>query len=204
MSDNLFEQLNGLRQQTVPIALQSGTRQANPNYDARDPESRPYFTSPTTGTAPIQFMIHPISADEIAEADMMITELPPTEFQEQPSPGRVGTVQARIGPMYDDPAYLAAKQKQIPHRDAAICLFGCPALGETTPGITLKDKIQNLTSKVPAAILEWLAREIGDISIITAVGEKEVASFLANASTATGGNTSKPTKTASSAPRKKN
>ncbi len=202
MSDNLFEQLNSLRSQAVPIALQSGTRYPNPGFDAADPESRPYLTAPTTGTAPIKFEVHPVSADEIAAADAMITALPPIEFQEQPSPTGKGLVNARIGPIYDDPAYLIEKQKQIPLRDAAICLYGCAALSESTPGTSLKEKIQSLTGKVPAAILEWLAREIGDISIITAVGEKDVASFLANASTDTGGKSSSGTKTGR-APRKK-
>ena len=193
MSDNLFDQLQGIRQQAVRIVLQSGTRFANPAYNPQDPESEPYFTSPTIGTQPIVFEVHAVTANEINEADAMIAVLPPPVYQEQTSPSGRGMVQVLVDYDYAEPAYVAKRQAQIPLRDATICLYGCQALGESTPGATIHEKAKALVEKVPAAVLEWLAREIGNLSMITAVGEEQVASFLARESTATGGKSSSDT-----------
>ena len=193
MSDSIFHQLEGIRQQTVPAVLQSGTRTPNPRFDPRNPNSPPYLTAPTTGTQPLRFDIHPITANEISDADSLITELPPAIIQDQPSPTGRGVVQTRTGYDYEEPGYVARRQKQIPLRDAAICLYGCDGLRETTPGASIAAKAETLAAKVPAAILEWLKNEIGDIAMLTAVGEEEVASFLAAGS----GNTVTPSSTGS-------
>ena len=203
MSANLFEDLTKLRSQEVPVVLQSGTRAPNPRYNAEDRNSPPFITPPTVGTQPLKFMIHAITANEIAEADALVTAAPPADFQEQPSPTGRGTVNTRIGYNYEDPAYLAEKAKQIPLRDAAICLYGCTALAESTPGTTLKDKIQSLTSKIPAAVLDWVAIEITSLAMISAVGEEAVASFLAQGSTDTGSPSSNGSSGPNRTPKKK-
>ena len=193
MSD-LFNQLQGIRSQPVRIVLQSGTRQANPAYNPQDPNSEPYFTSPTIGTQPIEFEVHAVTANEINDADKMITEMPPPIYQEQASPTGRGTVQALVDYDYAEPKYVAARQAQIPLRDAAICISGCEALAASTPGTGTQEKARTLMEKVPAAILEWLAREIGTLSILTAVGDEEVAGFLAKGSTDTAGASSSASK----------
>ena len=192
MSD-LFNQLQGIRSQPVRIVLQSGTRTANPAYNPRD-GSEPYFTAPTTGTQPIEFEVHAVTANEINDADAMITEMPPAIYQEQTSPTGKGMVQVLVDYDYAEPKYVARRQAQIPLRDAAICIYGCEALAASTPGAGIHEKVRALVDKVPAAILEWLAREIGNLSILTAVGEEEVAGFLARGSTVTDGASSSASK----------
>lgn len=203
MSDNLFDQLQGIRQQAVRIVLQSGTRFANPVYDPSNPQSQAYFTAPTTGTAPIVFEVHAVTANEINDADAIITEMPPAIYQEQTSPTGKGMVQVLVDYDYAEPKYVARRQAQIPLRDAAICIYGCEALAASTPGSSLHEKARTLTEKVPAAILEWLAREIGTLSILTAVGDTEVTSFLARGSTITDGESSKSSKSPSRTKTKK-
>ncbi len=203
MSDSIFSQLENIRGATVPAVLQSGTRYPNPRFNPHDPGSEPYLTAPAVGSKPLKFDIHPITANEINDADALITEMPPALIQEQASPTGRGTVQARVGYDYDDPAYLAKRQKQIPLRDAAICLFGCDALRNSTPGASIKEQAENLASKVPSAVLEWLKTEIGDIAMITAVGEKDVTSFLAEGSGSSATKSSKNTSTLSPKKRKK-
>ena len=188
---NLFEQLQEMRRTTIPVILQPGVRQMMLNARTGEMESR---TAPMVGSAPIQFNIQSVSANEVIDADALVTAEPPKIFQEEASPSRIGTVQVLKGYDLDAPSYIAERQKQIPRRNAALCLYGCPALAETTPGETATEKIKNLLTGIPAMLLDWLANEIETISVLTAVGEAEVTSFLASVSVNTDTKSSPATK----------
>lgn len=136
-------------------------------------------THPMAGVEPILFEIQNVTANEIIEADGMITAQAPKVFQEQPSPSRVGMVQAHVGYDYDDPEYIAKRNQQSYRREACVCLYGCPDLMATTPGAGVVEKVDKLVASLPAALLGWLAEQIDTLSLITAVGEEEVESFLA-------------------------
>lgn len=183
MSASLFNELKELRGQEVPVILQSGTRRPNPAYDPEDRTKGPAeIIDPTIGTKPIKFKIHSITANEMNEAEAFITAKPRELFEEQPNPKGVGMVNSFVGYDYQDPNFILTRDRETPKRDAVICLRGCTALGESTPGESLEKKIETLMENIPAAILEWLAREIGTISILTAVGPKDVERFLSQGS----------------------
>ena len=179
--DSLFASLQKMRRQTVQVVLQPGTRRNVTNSVTGVTST---LTDPMVGTNPLVFEIHSVTANEVVEADRLITEHPPAIYQDEASPSRVGMVRVLKGYDLEDPKYIAARQAQIPMRDAAICLYGCPALAESTPGTTLNDKIAKLLAEIPGVLLDWLCREIETISLITAVGETDVASFLAAGSNA--------------------
>lgn len=195
---NLFDSLTDLRRTTVKVALQSGTRftpidpitrHALLNPLTRKPE---VMTVPMSGTKPIVFEIHPVTANEIMIADAAFTARPPKIYEEQPSPSRVGTVKVQKGYDYEDPEFVAKRQEQAPKRNALLCLYGCPALTTSTPGNTMDDKATKLLAEIPGLIIEWLCNEIETISVLTAVGDEDVASFLAEGSAGTDTKSSKP------------
>jgi hypothetical protein len=173
---NLFESLQQVRRLRRRVVLQPGQK-----TDIQDPATGRIVTQthPMVGAEPIIFEIQNVTANEIIEADGMITAQPPKVFQEQPSPSRIGTVQAHVGYDYDDPEYIAKRNQQSYKREACVCLHGCPDLMTTTPGATVADKVEKLVAALPAALLGWLAEQIDTLSLITAVGEEEVESFLA-------------------------
>lgn len=102
--------------------------------------------------------------------------------REEPSPNGIGTVEVQVGYDYEHPEYLRRVQEQRPLRDAAVCLFGCPALMETTPGADITAKVSSLVNKLPSGLLEWIAEKINTLAALTAVGEEEVAAFFSNGS----------------------
>lgn len=173
---NLFERLQEVRRLRRRVVLQPGQK-----TDIQDPATGRIVTQthPMAGVEPILFEIQNVTANEIIEADGMITAQPPKIFQEQPSPSRVGMVQAHVGYDYDDPEYIAKRNQQSYRREACVCLYGCPDLMSTTPGAGVAEKVDKLVSALPAALLGWLAEQIDTLSLITAVGEEEVESFLA-------------------------
>ena len=176
MSDTLFAQLEGMCRLKRPVILQPG--QKTEYFDTATGKMQER-TDPMIGTQPIRFEITNITANEAIEAEEMITAAPPVITQEQPSPTRIGTVIAEVGRDYDHPAYLAQLRKEQPMKEAAICLFGCPALRESTPGNTVREKAEALVSRVPGALLGWLSEQINTLAALAAVGEKEVQDFLA-------------------------
>jgi hypothetical protein len=173
---NLFEQLSSIRRIRRKVALQPGEK-----IEIPDPVTgrATIQTLPMAGAEKIVFEIHSITANEMIEAEGMMTEKPPKVFQTQPSPTRVGTVEAHVGYDYEDPEYLAKRQQQSYLKDAVICLHGCPALKQTTPGDDTPAKAKKLAESIPGALLSWLANEIDTLSLITAVGNEEVEDFLA-------------------------
>ena len=174
-ANNLYEDLQKMRRQTVQVALQPGSRRT-------DPRSGEIRTDPMLGTNPMTFEIHSVSANEIIEADQLVSAKPPVIYQEEPNPKGVGMIRVMNGYDLDHPDYIAERQAQVPRRDAAICLFGCPALAESTPGDGVIEKIDRLLADIPGVLLDWLCQEIETISIITAVGSEAVSSFLAEGS----------------------
>ena len=159
MSENLFEEFAGMTRRTVKVALKHEST-----------------------TKPIVFEIHTVTANEMLESDDVISAKPPAIYQDQASPSRVGTVKALVGYDHDDPKYIAERQKQLPVREAMICIYGCPALRETTPGTTAHEKADTLVQRIPAMVVSWLCQKIETISIEQAVGEEDVSLFLANGS----------------------
>ncbi len=176
VATNLFESLQQMRRLRRRVVLQPGQK-----TDVQDPLTGRISTQthPMAGVEAIVFEIQNVTANEIIEADGMITAQPPKVFQEQPSPTRVGMVQAHVGYDYDDPEYVAKRNQQSYRREACVCLHGCPALMESTPGNGIPEKVDKLVAALPAALLGWLAEQIDTLSLITAVGEEEVESFLA-------------------------
>jgi hypothetical protein len=182
MSDNLFTQLEALCRLKRPVLFQPGTEI---EYFDSSRGTMVKGTTPMEGVKPIRFEITSITANEALEAEGMITASAPAIMQEQPAPQRVGTVMTQVGYDYEHPEYLKQLRKEQPMRDAAICILGCPALRETTPGETLREKADSLVKRVPGAMLVWMAEQVSTMAALTAVGEKEVADFLAHGSGAT-------------------
>ena len=179
MSTNLFDELTRVRREKVRVVLQPGERRVYVN-----PETGRQHVSeaPRIGSKPIEFEIQTVTSNEAIDADRMITAKAPPIYQEEMSPSRIGMVKVLKGYDFEEPGYVIERQSQVPRREAAICLFGCPALAETTPGNTLEEKIQKILTDLPAALIEWLCREIESIPILSAVGSEDVESFLASGS----------------------
>lgn len=177
---NLFQELYGMCRQTRPIILQPGQKTS-----IQDPKTGRIRseTLPLAAAKPIRFEIHNLTPNEMILADGFITARPPAKIQEEPNPRGVGLVQVHVGYDEENPDYLAERQKQSYMRDAVVCLCGCPALKSTTPGDDIPAKARELVASMPAALLGWLANEIDTLTVITAVGEEEVESFLAAGST---------------------
>jgi hypothetical protein len=176
---NLFDQLSGLTRKTTRILFAPGER----IFDEQTGQS---YSIPQPGVVPIVFEVHAITPNEVMMADAVITALPPQMFEEHAKTGTVGMVKVMTGYDYDCPAYAAARQKQVPLRDAHIAIMGCPALRETTPGKEqgIAAQAAKLLECLPAAVLEFLAVNIEKISIYNVIGNEEVTSFLAAGSTA--------------------
>lgn len=140
-------------------------------------------TVPAPNTQPIQFEITPLSSNQMIEADRVLHAAKPPALTEAVSrPGTVGSVQTHAGYDYDDPAYVAERDRLIPRRNAMICLFGCPALQETTPGGTLDEKINTILAEIPSVIVSWLSGELENHAMLAGVGEEAVASFFSEGS----------------------
>lgn len=140
-------------------------------------------TEPLAAYEALTFEIHNLTTEEALKADAQIKAVPPPIFQKQESPGGRGDVDALVG--YDDqsPAYLNELRQQQPMKDAMICLYGCPALMESTPGETIDAKAEALIKNLPGGLIGWLADKIDTLQMLTAVGEEEVARFLSEGST---------------------
>jgi hypothetical protein len=154
---------------------------------------------------PIVFEVHAITPNEVMMADALITAQPPQMFEEHAKTGTVGMVKVQTGWDYEDPAYAAERQKQVPLRDAHIAIMGCPALRETTPGKEqgIAAQARHLLESLPAAVLEFLSVNIEKISIYNVIGNEEVTNFLAEGSTAKDTKGSKGSGGRSQAKRKK-
>lgn len=179
--NNLFQQLSGMCRTTRPIVLQPGQK-----TNIQDPATGRVRTEslPLAGSKPIRFEVHNLTPNEMIEADAFITERAPAKYQEEPNPRGPGLIRVHVGYDEEHPEYLAKRHEQSYLRDAAVCLFGCPMLRESTPGGNTPEKARKLAESLPAALLGWLANEIDTLTVITAVGEEEVESFLAAGSAA--------------------
>lgn len=179
---NLFDELSSIRSAEIPIVL------------------RPAQMVPGLTGAPIpialrdsravHLKVHAISPNELVAADSILDRAsPPVIMREEPNPKGVGMVQVQAGYDYDQPAYVAARQRLLPLRHAMICLAGCTALTESTPGESLEHKAQLLCDKLGAAVVGWLAEQIENLAFLTAVGDEQVAAFFQQGS---GGSPSSP------------
>ena len=173
MSDeNLFASLAGMQAKTIPAILQPGTRILLAS------EGRTSVI-PAPTTEPLRFEIQPVTSNQIVMANQVLdAAIPPPLYEESARPGTVGSTRTPIGRDHDDPAYLAELAKLRPKRNALLCLFGCPALMQTTPGVTLDEKVKTLLERIPAFVIIWLASELEDASYLAGVGEDKVAAFF--------------------------
>jgi hypothetical protein len=171
---NLFESLQSMRRQTRPIVIQPGQKMTVED-ERGNILSKPI---PLPHTGPIRFDVQSLTSDEMIDADSLITATPPAKYQEEPNPRGVGVINVHIGYDEECPKYLAERHTQSYQRDAAVCLYGCPALMETTPGSSMAEKVKAITQNIPAALLSWLANEIDTLTVITAVGEEDVERFF--------------------------
>lgn len=180
MSDHsLFNQFAEMTTIRRPIAMHPGQEVEYVNPQTGKIQTR---TAPISGTSPIRFEIHSITANQSLQAESYITAQPPAMKREEASPSGMGTVEVQVGYDYEHPEYLRQVQAQRPLRDAAVCLFGCPTLRESTPGGDIGDKIKKLVETLPAGLLEWISDKINTLAALTAVGEEEVAAFFSNGS----------------------
>jgi len=177
---NLFEDLSALRAKPIPAVLQPGMR-VTLESDGNT------YVIPAPNTAPIRFEIIPLSANQKVEADRVLDAAKPVAiFQKEARAGTVGVVEVHAGWDHDHPDTVAARSALIPRRRALICLFGCPALMETTPGTTLDEKVGHLLTTLPDWVLGWLASELENEAALTGVGEREVAAFFPEGSADSG------------------
>ncbi len=175
MSETLYDSLKQTGRMLRKVALQPGQR-----VQSLDPSTGMIVerTEPLISAKPIVFEIHNLTGEEALLADSMITATPPAILQKQESPSGRGDVEALVG--YDDqhPGYLAELRKEQPKKDALICLFGCPALMESTPGSDNEQKVKNLIDNLPGGLIGWLADQIDNLQVLTAVGNEAVTRFL--------------------------
>lgn len=175
--DNLFESLSALCRTTRPIALQPGMK-----VTVEGPGGMPVQQDVLLpGSRPIVFEVHNLSGDDMIACDKFITAEAPKKIETVAE--KIGTKDVHVGYDYEDPKFVRERQEQSYQREAAICILGCPALRETTPGETLEEKSRELRAKAPAATITWLAEQIDTLTIFTAVGEEDVERFLASGST---------------------
>lgn len=174
---NLFERLASFRRRTTRVAIIPGQRIPDP----QDPDG-PSMVLPIDGGEPMVFEIQEVTANEVIEADALITATPPPIFEDHPNPKGVGLVKVMVGYDYDCPKFIAQRTAQVPCRNAALCIFGCPALAETCPGNSLEDKARTLAAAIPAAVLYWLTEQIENTRTLGAGTEEAVAGFLARGS----------------------
>jgi hypothetical protein len=180
MSDNLFESLSGMQEKTIPAILQPGTR----ILIAAEGRST---VVPAPNTVPLRFEIQPITSNQLMVANEVLdAAVPPPLYEESARTGTMGMTKTPIGRDHDDPDYLARLAKLRPKRNAILCLHGCPALMETTPGVNVEEKAKALLSGVPAFVIIWLASELEDASFLAGVGEDKVAAFFQEGSAASG------------------
>lgn len=180
MSDNLYQSLAGMQAKTVPAILQPGTR------IMIEAEGRSTVI-PAPNTQPLRFEIQPVTSNQLQVANEVLdAAVPPALYEEAARPGTLGMTKTPIGRDHDDPAYLALLSKLRPKRNAFLCLFGCPALMESTPGANVEEKAGTLLSTIPAFVIIWLASELEDASFLAGVGEDKVAAFFPAGSAASG------------------
>ncbi len=179
MSDNLFDKLQQTTRVIRKVALRPGETIEELNPATGKIMERDV---PIMSMEPVTFEIHSITTEEAQTADEFITAIPEPIIQRQESPSGKGDVDALVG--YDDqhPKYLADLRKQVPMKNAAMCLFGCPALMSSTPGGNLEEKARKLVSSLPGGMIDWLADRIDRLKIFTAVGEEAVSRFLSQGS----------------------
>ena len=168
---NIFEQLSKLTRTTKKIALCmgdlvydeiTGSTQAQPAEDAER----------------IVFEIHSITPNEEILAEAMMTEKPPAKIEDHPSPKGVGMIRVHVGWDEEDPEYVRKLQAQLPMRNAMICLMGCPALRDTTPGGTPQEKARHICDNLPSPLVHLLSLHIERLCLYNRVGNEEVERFL--------------------------
>lgn len=181
MSDtpSLFDQLSGMTTIRRPVVIHPGQEVEFVDPVTKRIQTR---TAPISGVEPIRFEITSIPAAHSRIAEAMITAQPPPMKREEPGPNGYGTVEVQVGYDYEHPIYLKQVQEQRASRDAAVCLFGCPALYSTTPGDNLEAKVKHLVEKLPSGLLEWISEKINTLAALTAVGEEDVQAFFSKGS----------------------
>lgn len=173
---SLFDQFESMRKQSIPCALQSGA-------EVVDPETGKTGHVMLPGSKPIHFEIHQVSSNEMIEADaVLLAAKPPELTHEEARGGTMGMVKVSDGYDLDDPGYLAERHRLMPRRNAMVCLFGCDALRESTPGNSLDEKADAIVNRMGAVIVQWMADKIENFMLFAGVGEREVAIFLASSS----------------------
>jgi hypothetical protein len=173
---SLFEQLSGMQTKRIPCALQPATEIADPKTGQQRlvllPDSKP-----------IQFEIQQVTPNQMIESYSILMEAkPPRLTHTEARAGSMGPITVQDGYDYDDPDYIAARQKLLPLRNSLLCIYGCPALRETTPGATPQEQAKTLMDGIGSLVVEWLSNRIENQTMIAGVGEEEVASFLAGKS----------------------
>lgn len=179
MADTLFTKLQQTTKLIRKVALRPG--QVVQYHDPNTGMLRER-TEPLAACGALTFEIHNLTGDEALVADAKITAVPPPIYQKQESPSGRGDVEVLVGHDDQSPVYLKELRKQQPTKDAVICLYGCPALMESTPGETVDQKAEALIKNLPGGLVGWLADQIDTLQMLTAVGEEEVARFLSNGS----------------------
>lgn len=175
MSD-LYSQFLETSALTIPCALQA-------NAEVVDPETGLTRAVLAPGSKPMFFDLRHLTPDENLAADAVLNAAkPPPTFHEENRAGTVGSSKIQDGYDWDHPDYIAARQKLLPKRNAYVCLYGCPALMESTPGDTVEAKAQHLMKSISTFIVQWIASRLDNLGMFTGVGEEEVNLFLAGKS----------------------
>lgn len=165
---SLFDQLAAAREVMIPVYLQSATFESDPETGRMAPVKVP-------GQEPIRFDIRSLSCDELVAADAVLDAAKPRKIlRDEPGPRGVGMIQVEAGWDTDHPDYIKERSELLPQRHAMVCLAGCPALAESTPGNSMLEQARTLTERLPAVIVEWLAGEIEKIAMFNAVGHDAV------------------------------
>jgi hypothetical protein len=172
MATNLFEQLAGARDVLVPVVLQ-------PGQFIRDAVTGRDIPIAVKGSSPIRFDIRTISGDEVSAADAILDKVkPPVIEREEPNPKGVGTIRVHAGYDHDSPDYVAQRNQLLPLRHAMVCLAGCPALLDSTPGDSPEAKAKLICTRLGAALVEWMAQQIENLAVLNAVGQEDVERFF--------------------------
>ncbi len=172
----LFDQLSAMRSTRVPCALQSAA-------EVTDPQTGIATVVRLPGSEPILFEIQQVSPDELTAADAILDAAkPPAITRSETRPGTVGATLVQEGYDWDHPDYIAERQRLLVKRNALLCIYGCPALMESTPGVTPMDKAEALLNGIGSMVLSWLSTNLEKMTMFTGVGETEVALFLAGKS----------------------
>lgn len=185
---NPFEDLAGYQQVLVPIALQLSQQQPAPGGGSE--------TEGIAAAQKIRLEIRNLTSreSEAADAIMDAAKPPPIHTEE---PAKVGVRRILTGYDFEDPDYLATRDRLNRKREAYVCLFGCPALMETTPGGNVEEKAATLRDRIPEVALRLICANIESLGVSSVVGQEEVDRFFTAGSGSEDGASSPPSSTRS-------